>query len=102
MLKKDGISLILYINKKDRTLIGCKFLLHKNDMLDVNGFDERYELPSIGEDTDTEYRLVLNGVKTRSLNNIAVQYHLYHEEQLRSQKNLEIKAFKYQLYTIWH
>jgi len=78
------------INKKDRTLLGCNFSLHKSDLLDINGFDERYELPSIGEDTDIEYRLGLNGVKTRSLNNIAVQYHLYHKEEPRSQKNLDL------------
>ncbi len=79
-----------FINKKDRSLLGCNFSLHKSDILDVNGFDERYELPSIGEDTDLEYRLGLNGVKTRCLNNIAVQYHLYHEVQPQSPKNLDL------------
>ncbi|NIA28647.1 MAG: glycosyltransferase [Actinobacteria bacterium] len=78
------------INKKNRTLLGSNFSLHKSDLLDINGFDERYELPSIGEDTDLEYRLNLNGVKTHSLNNIAIQYHLYHPVQPRLQENLEL------------
>jgi hypothetical protein len=66
-------------------LIGCK-----KDLLDINGFDERYEAPSIGEDSDVEFRLGLNGVKVKSLNHIAVQYHLYHKLQERLQKNLDL------------
>jgi len=75
-------------NKKKRGLIGCNFSLFKNDIKDINGFDERYEAPSIGEDSDVQYRLELNEVEVKSLNNIAVQYHLYHELQPRPEKNL--------------
>jgi glycosyltransferase involved in cell wall biosynthesis len=77
-------------NKKYRGLLGCNFSIHKKDMLDINGFDERYEAPSIGEDSDVEFRLELNGVKVKSLNHIAVQYHLYHKLQERLQKNLDL------------
>lgn len=78
------------LNKKYRGLLGCNFSLHKKDLLDINGFDERYEAPSIGEDTDIEFRLKLNGVKVKSLNFIALQYHLYHKMQERLQKNLDL------------
>jgi glycosyltransferase involved in cell wall biosynthesis len=78
------------LNKKYRGLLGSNFSLHKKDILDINGFDERYEAPSIGEDTDVEFRLKLNGVKVKSLNFIAVQYHLYHKMQERLQKNLDL------------
>ena len=61
-------------------------------MLAINGFDERYELPSIGEDSDVQFRLELQKVKIVSLGNIAVQYHLYHKLQERSQKNLDLFA----------
>ena len=81
-----------FLNKKKRGLLGCNFSLHKNDMLTINGFDERYELPSIGEDSDVQYRLELAGVNIGSLNNIAVQYHLYHKLQQRPQKNLDLFA----------
>lgn len=81
-----------YLNKKKRGLLGCNFSVHKKDMIGINGFDERYELPSIGEDSDVQFRLELNGVKIRSLNNIAVQYHLYHKIQDRPQKNLDLFA----------
>ena len=78
------------INRKRRGILGSNFSLHKADMLSINGFDERYEEPGIGEDTDIQYRLELSGVRMKSLNNIAIQYHLYHESQKRSGKNLEL------------
>ncbi len=79
-----------YFNKKKRGLLGCNLSVHKEDMMKINGFDERYEAPSVGEDSDIEFRINLCGVKVRSLNNIAVQYHLYHKLQERPQKNLEL------------
>lgn len=79
-----------YFNSKKRGLLGCNFSLHKSDMLNINGFDERYEAPSIGEDSDVQYRLELNRIKIKSLNNIAVQYHLYHILQDRPQANLDL------------
>ena len=80
------------LNKKKRGLLGCNFSLFKKDMFAINGFDERYELPSIGEDSDVQFRLELQKVKIVSLGNIAVQYHLYHKLQDRSQKNLDLFA----------
>ena len=77
-------------NRKKRGLLGCNFSLFKEDLLSINGFDERYEAPSIGEDSDIQFRLELNGVKIKSLNNIAVQYHLYHKLQPRLKKNLDL------------
>lgn len=78
------------LNSKERGILGCNFSLFTEDMAGINGFDERYERPSVGEDTDVEHRLRLSGVKIRSLNNIAVQYHLYHQEQPRPPENLEL------------
>ena len=79
-------------NVKYRGLLGCNFSLHKKDLLAINGFDERYVDPSIGEDSDVQFRLELNGVKVKSLNFIAVQYHLNHKYQERLQKNLDLFA----------
>ncbi len=50
------------------------FSLYKKKLLAINGFDERYVAPSIGEDSDVQFRLELNNVKIKILNNIAVQY----------------------------
>ncbi len=77
-------------NKKQRGLLGSNFSIHKKDFVEINGFDERYEAPSIGEDSDVQFRLELNGVRVKSLNNIAIQYHLYHKLLPRPQKNLEL------------
>lgn len=77
-------------NKKQRGLLGCNFSLYKKDIVEINGFDERYKAPSIGEDSDIQFRLELNGIKVKSLNHIAVQYHLYHKLQNRLQVNLDL------------
>ncbi len=76
------------LNRKNRGLLGCNFSIQKEDILKVNGFDERYEHPSIGEDTDLQFRLELAGISIQSLNNIAIQYHLYHKLQERKKDNL--------------
>jgi glycosyltransferase involved in cell wall biosynthesis len=81
-----------YINTKKRGLLGCNFSIHKTNLESINGFDERYEAPSIGEDSDVQFRLELLGIKIKSLNNIAIQYHLYHRMQKRPEKNLELFA----------
>ena len=84
--------LLKFFNRKSRGLLGCNFSAFKEDLIKVNGFDERYETPSIGEDSDIQYRLELAGVKIKSINHAAVQYHLFHKLQKRSQKNLELFA----------
>lgn len=78
------------INRKKRGLLGSNFSLFKSDFLEINGFDERYEAPSIGEDSDVQFRLELKGVEIRPLNNIAIQYHLYHKILPRPDKNKEL------------
>ncbi len=79
-----------FFNKKKRGLLGCNFSIHKEDFERINGFDERYEAPSIGEDSDVQFRFELYGGKIISLNNIAVQYHLYHKFQPRPQQNIDL------------
>ena len=78
------------LNKKKRGILGSNFSIHKKDLLDINGFDERYTGPSVGEDSDIQYRLELNGLQINSLNNIAIQYHLYHKQKPISQNNLAL------------
>ena len=82
--------LLKFLNRKNRGILGCNFSLFKEDILKVNGFDERYQAPSIGEDSDLQFRLELIGVKVRSINHVAVQYHLFHKLQERDPVNLQI------------
>jgi glycosyltransferase involved in cell wall biosynthesis len=78
------------LNTKKRGILGSNFSLFKNNFIKINGFDERYIAPSIGEDTDVQFRLELIGVKIISVNHITVQYHLFHKLQERLQKNLAL------------
>jgi glycosyltransferase involved in cell wall biosynthesis len=80
------------INTKQRGVLGSNFSVSKDDIYAINGFDERYCHPAVGEDTDVEYRLRLNGVKVASLIHVANQYHLYHKELPRNPVNDSIFA----------
>ena len=75
------------LNKKDRGLLGSNFSLHKEDLLAVNGFDERYHAPYVGEDTDLEFRLRLHGLAFRHLKHLAIQYHFHHQRQATNESN---------------
>jgi glycosyltransferase involved in cell wall biosynthesis len=86
---KSGF-LLKFFNKKNRGLLGCNLSLFKEDLIKINGFDERYEAPSVGEDSDIQFRLELSGVKIKSINHAAVQYHLHHILQERHEKNLRL------------
>jgi len=78
------------INSKPIGLLGSNFSLYKNDILDINGFDERFEAPSVGEDSELQYRLELNGTIIKPIKNIAVQYHLYHTPLKHPEKNVSL------------
>ena len=72
--------LVHLFRRRVRHLTGSNMSMSKADLLEINGFDENYTLPAIGEDYDIEWRLPANGCKIVSLRNLAVQYHLYHKE----------------------
>lgn len=65
--------------KKNRGLLGCNFSLYKTDLLAINGFDERYQTATYGEDVDIEMRLKLIDIKFKTIMNMAVQYHCFHK-----------------------
>ena len=52
---------------------------YRSDLEKINGFDEDYNRTGVGEDQDIEWRLLVSGVKLRSLIFRAVQYHLSHK-----------------------
>ncbi len=63
---------------KERRLSGCNWGIKKEDLLSVNGFDEDYTRPGVGEDHDIEWRLKAKGLHKKSVKNKAIVYHLYH------------------------
>jgi glycosyltransferase involved in cell wall biosynthesis len=66
------------IRRKAKGMLGSNFSVAKEHLVAVNGFDELYDGPGCGEDTDIEYRLALIGVNGVSLRNLAIQFHVYH------------------------
>ncbi|MBQ7631329.1 MAG: glycosyltransferase, partial [Paludibacteraceae bacterium] len=73
-------SLARWLRRPVRHLTGSNMSMAKADLMAINGFDENYIRPAIGEDFDIEWRLPANGCRIVSLRNLAVQYHLYHPE----------------------
>jgi GT2 family glycosyltransferase len=70
-----------FIAKKNiNYLIGCNFSCYKKDMESINGFDEDYKHPAIGEDVDINWRFRADGTEVVSCRNIANVYHLWHKK----------------------
>ncbi len=59
-------------------MLGANFSAWKQNLVAINGFDEQYDGPGCGEDSDVQYRLSLIGVRGKSLRNLAVEYHIWH------------------------
>ena len=64
--------------KGEPHIVGCNFSLQKELIEKINGFDENYIGPGIGEDSDVEFRLRLTGAKFITLRNLAILFHIYH------------------------
>lgn len=86
-----GNTMLSGMTRKKTTLVGCNFSLPIQLMKKINGFNEDYTGPGIGEDSDIEYRLKLAGAKFRSVRNKAILYHLFH--QLTTENNLNYDYF---------
>jgi len=84
--------------RKIKELRGCNMSFYKKDILTLNGFDEDYSKPAIGEDADITWRFKMAGFKLRSVRNLAVVYHLYHPEIWNDQnENAKIMKEKQKL-----
>ena len=77
-LGKFSIKKII-LRKKGRHVKGCNMSLYKEALFLINGFDERYVHPTIGEDDDIECRLKNAGFYVKNLKYLAIQYHLHHK-----------------------
>lgn len=69
-----------WFRRRVKHLVGSNMSMSKQALLSINGFDEEYIRPAVGEDYDIEWRLLAKDYKIVSLRNLAVQYHLYHKE----------------------
>ncbi len=78
-LVKDALySPFVNLTFKQRGLLGCNWAVKKEHLLAINGFDEDYVKPGVGEDVDIEWRLKAAGLQMKSMKNKAIVYHVYH------------------------
>ncbi|HRI85083.1 MAG TPA: glycosyltransferase [Ignavibacteria bacterium] len=87
MIKNPSLRKVL--TNEDEHILGCNFSIPKNLLLRINGFDENYEGPGLGEDSDIEFRLRLINAKFKSVRNLAVQYHMYHPKTIENEMNMK-------------
>ena len=75
------------------SIIGCNFSCPKQALIDINGFNEDYEAPGIGEDSDIEWRLIRAGYAIKNIKFLAPVFHLWHPRSYSlSLRNQEIYA----------
>lgn len=79
------------ITNRPIRLLGCNFSCNKNDLVKINGFNEEYLSPGIGEDSDIDWRLIKSGVTIKNVKFSAIQYHLHHPRSYTvSEKNIAL------------
>ncbi|MBD5308884.1 MAG: glycosyltransferase [Bacteroides sp.] len=66
------------IGLKSGGMLGCNMGMFKSDLEKINGFDERYLAPGVGEDTDLELRLRNAGIKCVKSSRYALMLHRCH------------------------
>lgn len=74
---------------KNMHIVGCNFSVSRELLLKINGFDENYVGPGIGEDSDVEHRLRLINAEFKSVRNLAVVFHMYHTKTTESNLNYD-------------
>lgn len=80
---KEGIYFPLFplsLKMKGRGLVGRNWGIYKKHLIEINGFDMDYVHAGVGEDVDIEWRLKANGIKTKSMKNKSIVYHLFHKK----------------------
>jgi glycosyltransferase involved in cell wall biosynthesis len=87
-VKNKAIS--AFLNRKKKGIVGCNFSLFKTDFTAINGFNNAYEVASIGEDTDIQYRLEKHGILITNIFYKATMLHVIHPELPRLQQALDI------------
>jgi GT2 family glycosyltransferase len=94
-IEPAGLLNFIAVKRRIRNLKGCNFSCYKEALIAINGFDEDYVRPAVGEDIDLTWRFIGLGYNLFSVRNYAVQYHLHHRENWSSQEeNLELMREK--------
>ena len=78
-------------SRKPSPILGCNFSCPKSYLEQLNGFNEDYQQPGIGEDTDIQWRLEQIGILIADAKFMANLFHLHHERTYGlSTRNVEI------------
>lgn len=77
------------LHRTSRGMLGSNFSLHREALESINGFDEEYDGPGCGEDSDVQFRLELLGLTAKSLRHLAIQFHLHHPRTVVPQRCLD-------------
>lgn len=94
-INPDGFFGFIPRIRSMKMLKGCNMSFPREAIEAINGFDEDYVRPAVGEDIDLTWRFRAAGYKIRSLRNLSVQYHLYHPENWSDQThNLQLMKDK--------
>jgi len=82
------------LGSRKKGILGCNFSIMKADLLALNGFDERYKYPGVGEDTELKERVRHAGFEIFKPKFALVQYHLWHKKQSRAQEKENMKLLQ--------
>jgi len=85
---EDGIKLKIngFLEKKrnskrNKMILGCNFSCFKKDLEIINGFDEKYINPTVGEDEDLMWRFEYFNIKMKPIIHLANVFHLWHHKR---------------------
>jgi glycosyltransferase involved in cell wall biosynthesis len=78
--------------RRKYSVLGCNFSMFKDDYLAINGYDERIIGRGL-EDSNLYVRILLHGLKVKTLARQALQYHLYHPFDPKPHSPEVVKAF---------
>lgn len=79
------------MKKRKLKLLGSNMGFTKEIIYKINGFNEEFEAPGVGEDSDLEWRFKKIGAKYISLKYILIEYHLWHKESGTHDTNKNFK-----------
>ena len=78
----DGFIYKSILKKRKRSntsLLGCNYSCYRDDMYNIDGYDEAYGDTSVADDMDLEWRFNAYGLEMKSCKQVANVFHLHHE-----------------------
>ncbi len=77
-IRTENAMLRKLLHRGAPTMLGCNFSVRREWLERINGFNEEYRAPGLGEDSDVAFRLGLAGARLLPLRNLAILFHLHH------------------------